>query len=112
MQNYIQQLLSDIAHATENPSWPYAEKELNLWDWIPDDEENKTAPVRELEEWTGIQKEMLPPASMLNDEQVNQLLGALKKMLDAYNWSFGCRYRCPRGSSTKRSGIILTSLQK
>jgi hypothetical protein len=30
---------------------------------------------------------MLPPGEMLNDEQVNRLLDALKKMLDAYNWS-------------------------
>lgn len=88
MENYVNQLLMDIAYAAENISWPYAEKELQLGDWIPDEEENETAPVRELEEWTGIKKEMLPPAAMLNDEQVHQLLKALTKMLDVYNWSF------------------------
>ena len=95
MENYIQQLFTDIAHATENVSWPYVGEELNLGDWISDEEEDKTAPVRELEEWTGIRKEMLPPASMLNDKQINKLLGALKKMLDAYNWSFVMQMQVP-----------------
>ena len=87
MQNYIQQLLTDIANATENISWPFAEKELQLHDWITDEEEDKTAPVRNLEEWTGIKQEMLPPETMLNDEQVNLLLQALNTMLDACNCS-------------------------
>jgi len=95
MENYISQLLSDIRYATENVSWPYAEKELHLWDWMSDEDEDKTAPVRELEEWTGIRKEHLPPADMLNDEQVNRLLDALKKMLDAYNWSFVLQTQVP-----------------
>ena len=88
MQKYINQLLADIAYAIENVSLPFAEKQLELHDWIPDEEEDKTAPVRNFEEWTGIKQEMLPPESMLNDEQVHQLLKALNKMLDAYNWSF------------------------
>lgn len=95
MQNYINQLLIDIAYATENVSWPFAEKELQLWDWISDEDEDKTAPVRELEEWTGISKEMLPPADMLNDEQVHLLLEALNKMLNEYNWSFVLQIQVP-----------------
>jgi len=62
MQNYIRQLLADITYATENGSWPFAEKQLELQDWMTDEEEDNTSPVRELEEWTGIKKEMLPPA--------------------------------------------------
>ena len=88
MKKYIEQLLADIVYATENVSLPFVEKQLELHDWIADEEEDKTAPVRNLEEWTGISKEMLPPGEMLNNEQVNRLLEALKKMLDAYNWSF------------------------
>ena len=96
MQSYISQLLADIAQATENISWPYIQKEsYDLWDVVPDEEEEKTAPVRPLEEWTGIRKEMLPPAEMLSDEQVQQLLTALKKMLDAYNWSFVLQIEVP-----------------
>jgi hypothetical protein len=95
MEKYMSQLLSDIAHATENISWPYAEKELQLWDWISPEEEDKTAPVRELEEWTGIKKEMLPPEEMLNDEQLSELLKALIKMLDAYNWIFVMQIQVP-----------------
>lgn len=95
MQHYIKQLLADIAYATENVSQPFVEKELDLHDWISSDEEDKTAPVRNLEEWTGIRKEMLPPAEMLNDEQVNSLLVSLKKMLDAYNWSFVLQTQVP-----------------
>lgn len=61
---------------------------MDIYDWISEEEENKTAPVRNLQEWTGIYKEMLPPAERLNDQQVHFVLEALKKMLDAYNWSF------------------------
>ena len=89
MQNYIDQLLADIAYATGNVNLPFIDKELNLHDWVTDEEEEeKTAPVRNFEEWTGINKEMLPPVEMLKDEQVNDIVVALKKMLDAYNWSF------------------------
>ena len=96
MQTYIDQLLEDISYATENVAWPFAEKEsYSIWEVVPDEEEEKTAPVRSLEEWTGIKKEMLPPAEMLNDEQLNPLLEALKKMLDAYNWSFVMQINVP-----------------
>jgi hypothetical protein len=79
----------------KNVSLPFIEKQLELHDWISDEDENKTATVRNLEEWTGISKEMLPPVAMLNDEQVNDLLNALKKMLDAYNWSFVLQTQVP-----------------
>lgn len=95
MQKYITQLLGDMAHATENVSLPFVEKELQLHDWISDEEEDKIVPVRNLEEWTGISKEMLPAEEMLNDEQVNFLLNTLKKMLDAYNWSFVLQTQVP-----------------
>ena len=95
MQTYIQQLLADISQATENVSWPFAERQLELPDWIPDEEEDATAPVRVLEEWTGIQQEMLPPNEMLTDEQVNTLLASLLKMLDAYNCSFVLQTKVP-----------------
>jgi hypothetical protein len=88
MERYFNQLLGDIAHATKNVSWPFAEKELNIWDWVSDEEENQTAPVRSLEEWTGIQQAMLPPETMLNDAQVHQLLEKLKKLLEEYNSCF------------------------
>lgn len=96
MQNYVSQLLEDIAYATENVSLPFAEEAMDLHDWISEEEEEKNAPVRNLEEWTGIRQEMLPPGEMLNDEQVDHLLDALKKMLDAYNWSFVLQIQVPQ----------------
>lgn len=95
MEKYIEQLLTDIAHSTKNVSLPFAEKAMELHDWISPDEEEKTAPVRELEEWTGIKKEQLPPAEMLTDEQVHLLLEALNKMLNAYNWMFVLQTQVP-----------------
>lgn len=95
MEKYIAQLLEDIAYATENLNTAFAEKGLTLHDWISDEEEDKTAPVRKLEESTGIRKELLPPVEMLNDEQAHLLLHALKKMLDAYNWSFVLQTQVP-----------------
>jgi hypothetical protein len=54
MEKYIHQLLSDISNAIGNIKLPFYEAELNIHDWISDDEENRTAPIRNLEEWTGI----------------------------------------------------------
>jgi hypothetical protein len=62
--------------------------ELNFCDWLTPEEEDQSAPSRELEEWTGIRREQLPPPEMLSDNQLERLLEALKKMLDAYNCSF------------------------
>jgi len=50
MERYAEQLLEDIAYATKNVSQPFAERELHLQDWISPEEEDKTAPVRDLEE--------------------------------------------------------------
>ena len=95
MKEYLEQLLADIVYATANVSLPFIEKELELHDWISDEDEDKTAPVRNLQDWTGIKKEMLPPSEMLEDDDVNRLLEALKKMLDAYNWSFVLQTQVP-----------------
>ena len=88
MEKYTEQLLADIAYATENVSVPFANRELELHNWMPEEEEEKTAPIRNLEEWTGINMVQLPPHEMLSDAQVMDVLNALKKMLDAYNWCF------------------------
>ena len=95
MQQYIEQLLSDIVYSTKNVSLPFAEQELSIHDWLSPDEEEQTAPMRELEEWTGIKQEKLPPHEMLNDKQVQDVLNALKKMLDAYNCSFILQIEVP-----------------
>ena len=93
MQHYIDQLLEDIVTATD--SLPFGEQSLELHDWISDEDEDKTAPVRNLPEWTGIQPEMLPPEEMLTDEQIQSLLQALKKLLDAYNCCFVLQIEVP-----------------
>ena len=38
MKKYIEQLLADIAFASQNVSWPFVETQLELHDWISDDE--------------------------------------------------------------------------
>jgi hypothetical protein len=88
MEKYILQLLADILYAKENVSFPRGEKEINWWDWISEEEEDATALVLSLEEWTGISKDQLPPVEFLSDSQVKLLLDALKGMLEKYHWSF------------------------
>ena len=88
MENYINQLLEDISFATANVTIQFVDKNLDLHDWITDEEEDETVPVRDLQEWSGINKEMLPPEEMLNEEQVEMVLNALINMLDAYNCYF------------------------
>ena len=95
MEKYLQQLLEDIAHANKNIDWPYYDKPY-IWDWMPDEEEDNTAPRRPLEEWTGIRKDQLPPDGQLDDAQIHLLLEALKKMLDAYNWMWVTQIEVPQ----------------
>jgi hypothetical protein len=83
---YVQQLISDITEASENLALPFVkQQEVSLLDWQSPEEEDATAPVRNLPEWTGITEEMLPPASMLKEDEVHSLLGALNSLLDACN---------------------------
>lgn len=95
MEKYLQQLLADIAFASENVAWPYADSPAGIHDWITDEEEDSTAPRRPFEEWTGIQKAQLPADDMLTDEQIHLLFTALKKMLDAFNWMFVTQIEVP-----------------
>lgn len=96
MKKYISQLLDDIAYATENVSWPFIRKEsYDLWVVPMPGEEERNAPVRDLETWTGIRKEQFPSPDMLTDEQIARLLAALKKLLLAYNWSLVLQIEVP-----------------
>lgn len=95
MKRYAEQLLEDIASATENVIWPFRERESDIHDWISEEEEEQTAPRLPLQEWTGIRKVQLPPTERLSDDQVRRLLEALKAMLDAYNWSFVLQTQVP-----------------
>ena len=94
MQRYLEQLFDDIAiaidHVKKVPSEGY-----DLCDWISEEEEERTAPVRNLQEWTGIYQEMLPPEDMLSDEQVQLLLKVLNKLLDTYNCCFVLQIEVP-----------------
>lgn len=87
MENYLAQLLKDITYATENINSPYPDTPTGIWDWISNEEEDKTAPRISLEEWTGIQQEQLPPEELLSDQQVKELYEALEKMLLEYNYA-------------------------
>ena len=95
MERYVEQLLADIAYATENVAWPYWEREVDIHDWVCDEEEEQTAPRRPLEKWTGIRKVELPPGERLADDQLHRLLEALKAMLDAHNWMFVLQTHVP-----------------
>ena len=97
MERYIEQLLADISHATENLSWPYVKKEggYDLSDVLSEEEENISAPFRNLQEWTGIYKEQLPPEEKLSDEQIQNLLKSLNDLLSACNWHFVLQIAVP-----------------
>lgn len=95
MQRYLAQLLDDIAFATANASFPCTDQQWDLSDWRSPEEEEAMAPIRPLEEWTGLSKDQLPPAELLTDEQVHHLLEALKKMLEAYNWHYVLQTEVP-----------------
>jgi hypothetical protein len=96
MEKYVCQLLDDLQLSTENVNQPFIPPEgVDLHDVPMPEEEERTAPIRDLEEWTGVRKEQLPPAEMLSDQQVSRLLAALNTMLNAYNWSFVLQIEVP-----------------
>jgi hypothetical protein len=88
MQRYIEQLLVDIATAIENDKNLSSQRHFDWCDWISNEEEERTASICDLQEWTGIYKEMLPPVDMLTDEQVHSILEALNQLLNQYNCCF------------------------
>jgi hypothetical protein len=88
MQHYLEQLLGDISVAIDKAKNTSTEYKYDLSDWLSEEEEERTAPIRNLQELTGIYQEMLPPEDMLNDEQVHPLLEALLQLLDLYNCCF------------------------
>ena len=86
MQHYLSQLLADLADATQNLPWPYVKQtEVALYDLKSQQEEEATAPVRHLPQWTGITPDMLPPAVMLTDNDVSSVLKSLITLLAACN---------------------------
>jgi len=95
MQKYIEQLLSDIETASENLNLPFVEAEGDYGYFITDEEEEVTAPVRNLQDWTGINGEMLPPATRLNNNQIILLLDSLKRLLATCNWNYVLQTQVP-----------------
>ena len=104
MERYVEQLLEDIASATENVNWPFRERESDIHDWISDEEEEQTAPRLPLQEWTGIRNVQLPPTERLSYDQVRRLLEALQLTgaawdafgVQCFSWAAG---KCAAGIS-------------
>lgn len=94
MKKYLSQFLTDIEVITQSfqdiPS-----KEVEIWDWISDEEEDQTARRLPLEEWTGIRQEQIPPAEMLTDKQIEKLYEALGNLLKAINYSIVFQFSIP-----------------
>lgn len=88
MDKYLQQLLQDISISALHADFPGEKGMFSLADFVAEEDEERLAPVLNLEEWTGIKQDALPPSSILNDEQVKLLLSALINLLDMYNCCF------------------------
>jgi hypothetical protein len=95
MQRYLEQLLSDIAIAIDNKKNSTEGRVFDLHDWKSEEEEEQTAPIRNLQELTSIDQEMLPPAETFSDEQIHTLLNAINQLLDAYNCCFVLQIEVP-----------------
>lgn len=95
MQNYLTQLLRDIQFAKNNISTTIVESDISEFDWLSPEEDERLAPKKSLEEWTGIRKEMLPPVEKLNSTQLSKLLKALKELLSDNNCHFVTQIKVP-----------------
>jgi len=94
MKKYLDQFLSDIEAITQSfqdiPS-----QEVEIWDWISDEEEDQIAKRIQLEDWTGIRQEQIPPSEMLTDEEIEKLYESLYELLKAINYSIVFHFRMP-----------------
>ncbi len=95
MDTYIEHLIMEIRFAAANAKFPKTGGDINLGYWITAEEEDRIAPERDLEEWTGIMRDQLPEPEILNKFQLSRLLDELKKLLDAYNCSFILQIQVP-----------------
>jgi len=95
MEKYVDQLLQDIEAAIEIAKTPTESRSYEIWEWLSEEEEDRTAPVRELEDLTGIKQEQLPPSSLLADDQITKLTKALIDLLNTHNWSFVMQTEVP-----------------
>ena len=111
METYINQLLEDIKASLSNVPRPYIPPEgVNFWDIPTPDEEECYAPVRALEELTGISKDQLPPAHMLTDDQISRLLATLNELLMRTIGVLYFRIKCRNVFSTQLSARTSISL--
>jgi hypothetical protein len=95
MKKYVQQVLTDIEFATRRMNSVFPGVELTIRNWIRSEVEDAHAPLSRLNELTGISMEMLPPAVMLQESEIQELLLALKQMLAAYNCHFVLQMSVP-----------------
>jgi hypothetical protein len=97
MQKYINQLIEDIQYAKANiqKPWIVPEGGYEFDEWLSEEEDKKQAPVRNVEDWSGIKKEQLPPEDRLTDEQVEALFKALDKLLSEFNCHFVVHFHVP-----------------
>lgn len=98
MHHYLTHLLSDIAYATQKVSWPFVEQEVDIHGWLSPEEEDNTKSTCHRRK--------------LSDEQIHELLSALKTMPDAYNWSFVLQIEGPERIQYARFAIISVSRRK
>lgn len=86
MQSYLNHLISDLQQAAENqPVTPVYFN--NTADWIPEHVlEWEQAPAQKMSEIFGIEKEIFPPAEMLTDEQLIQVVEAFIALWNAYRY--------------------------
>ncbi len=85
MQEYINQLLVDIANAIDKARFYFPNRPFSYHEWLSETEEESSATEHKFDEWTGIRKILLPPEVLLNDDEVEELLDALVKLICAYH---------------------------
>ena len=102
MHHYLTHLLADIAQATA--AVPYTPEDgWDLHDWLSPEEEEATAPRRQLEAWTGIQQEALPSHEQLTDEQVTRTAGRIEEVAGCLQLAL-CAANSGAGADSIRNG--------
>ena len=88
IDRYVVQLVEDLQSAIDMLTDPEPSETISFEDIVSDEEEERSAPRRQLEEFTGISKDQLPPQGKLTDYHIELLLGPLIELLNQCNWFF------------------------
>lgn len=85
MQKYINQLITDLEEAAQQPPSASFIEIPPHFSGLPEDAELALTPYKSIEKWTGIKQEVFPDSTQLQGKQWDQVNEAIFKVFESLN---------------------------